>query len=169
MKRPVISENRRDLKVENRREYNPETIMDEEMRTSLFKAVAGESYAQKLKLRLVAVEPGRAIVEMVPGKDDANIFGMIHGGAIFSLMDEAFQVSCNSHGTVAMALSVNVTFHNPPETESRLRAESKEIHRSNKIGTYEIRVIDDDGVLIASCQAIASRKKEKLPFLEGIS
>jgi acyl-CoA thioesterase len=169
MRRSVISENRSDLGAENRRGYNRETIMDEEMRSSMFKAVAGEGYAQKLKLRLIAVEPGRAVVEMAPGKDDTNIFGMIHGGAIFSLMDEAFQVSCNSHGTVAMALSVNVTFHNPPETESRLRAESKEIHRSKKIGTYEIRVIDDDGMLIASCQAIASRKRDKLPFLEGIS
>ena len=140
--------------------------MDGEIQSAMFHAVSKEGYARKMGLTLVELEPGRAVVEMTPREEDTNIFGMIHGGAIFSLMDEAFQTSCNSHGTVAVALSVNIIYHNPPRVGGRLRAESKEIHRSKKTGTYEIRVIDDKGVLIASCEALAYRKKERLPFLE---
>jgi len=102
---------------------------------------------------------------MVPGTEDANLFGVVHGGAIFSLMDEAFQASCNSHGSVALALSVNVVYHNPARFGKRLVAVSREIHRTRKTGTYEIRVKDEEGVLIASAQALAYRKREPLPCL----
>ena len=85
--------------------------MDQETRSSIIKSVKAEGYAGKLGLKLIDFSDGYAIVEMVPTNDDVNIFGMVHGGAIFSLMDEAFQISCNSHGRVAVALNVNVVFH----------------------------------------------------------
>jgi acyl-CoA thioesterase len=91
---------------------------------------------------------------------------MVHGGAIFSLIDEAFELSCNAHGTVAVALSMSVTFHNPPDPGAVLRAESREIHRSRKTASYEIKVRDGKQLLIASCQALAYRKETPLPFLE---
>jgi acyl-CoA thioesterase len=127
--------------------------------------VEREPYAAKLGLRLLELEPGRAVVEMAPRNDVANILGMTHGGAIFSLIDEAFQVSCNAYGTVAVALSMTLTYHSPPGGDAVLRAESEEIHRSRKTGTYVIRVTDDRGTLIATCQALAYRKQQPLPFL----
>lgn len=139
--------------------------MGDKVLSSVFSRIADKGFAGKLGLKLIELTPGHAIVEMTPGKDDVNIFGAVHGGAIFSLIDEAFQMSCNSHGTVAVALSVNVVYHNPARREQKLRAESSEIHRSQKIATYEICVRDEKDVLIASCQAVAYRKKEQLPFL----
>ena len=128
--------------------------------------MAEERYAQKLGLALKELGPGHAVVEMTPREDTTNIFGMIHGGAIFSLIDEAFQVSCNSHGTVAVALRVTVTYHHPPDTKSALRAESKEVHRTRKTATYDIKVTDEKNTLIASCMALAYRKSAALPFLD---
>ena len=140
--------------------------MVDEIIESIERQVEKELFARKLGLRLIKAEPGYAMVEMEPQEELANIFGMTHGGAIFSLIDEAFEVSCNTHGTVAVALSVTVTYHRAPDQKSKLRAESNEIHRSAKTGTYEIKVMDEHDVLIASCTALCYRKKEKLPFLE---
>ncbi len=140
--------------------------MKDRIISSFFKRVENEAYARKLGMRLLDLSPGRAIVEMALRDDMTNIFGMTHGGAIFSLIDEAFQASCNAHGTVAVALNVAVTYHQPPEMKSILRAESKEIHRSKKTGTYDIKVTDEKNNLIASCKALAYRKKDKLPFLD---
>jgi acyl-CoA thioesterase len=134
---------------------------------ALFEQVEKERYAQKLKLRLIRCEPGYALVEMAHQEDMRNIFGMTHGCAIFSLIDEAFQISCNSHGTIAVALNMTITYHRPPGKGSTLRAESMEIHRTKKTATYDIKVKDENRLLIASCMALAYRKKEKLPFLEG--
>jgi acyl-CoA thioesterase len=133
---------------------------------SLRRQAAKEPYALKLGLRVIDLGPGRALIEMTPGEDMRNIFGMTHGGAIFSLIDEAFELSCNAHGTVALALSMTITYHNPPDPRKTLKAESREVHRSRKTGTYEIRVTDENDLLIATCQALAYRKKDALPFLE---
>jgi acyl-CoA thioesterase len=140
--------------------------MVDEAIQAIIKHVQKEPFAGKLGLRLLKVEPGYAMVEMEPQEDSRNIFGMTHGGAIFSLIDEAFEVSCNTHGTVAVALSMTVTYHRAADRKSKLRAESVEIHRSAKTGTYEIKVTDEHGILIASCTALCYRKKDKLPFLE---
>jgi acyl-CoA thioesterase len=132
---------------------------------ALVQEVEKESYAQKMNLKLRELKPGYAMVEMEPQPDILNIFGMTHGGAIFSLIDEAFQLSCNSHGQVAVALNVNVTYHKSPDISSRLKAISRETHLSKKTATYEIKVYDQGETLIASCMALAYRKKEKLPFI----
>jgi acyl-CoA thioesterase len=139
--------------------------MDKKVIGAIKQRVANEPYARKLGLRLLRLEPGYALVEMDLKSDMANIFDMTHGGATFSLIDEAFQISCNAHGTVAVALNMTVTYHRAPTKGGILRAESKEIYRSNKIATYEIKVTEGEDILIASCQALAYRKKEKLPFL----
>jgi len=139
--------------------------VDQEVADAIWKRVAQEPFARKLGLKLVKLEPGYALVEMTLQPDTANIFEMTHGGAIFSLIDEAFELSCNSHGTVAVALSMTVTYHRPPTQGAILRAESREIYRSRKTGTYDIKVTENEDVLIASCQALAYRKNEKLPFL----
>jgi acyl-CoA thioesterase len=126
-------------------------------------------FAAKLGMRVVSVEPGHAVMDMIPQKEDTNIFDTVHGGAIFSLMDEVFQLSCNSHGTVAVALSVNVVYHRPARPCVKLRAESREVHLTRKTATYEIRVTDEEDALIATCQALAFRKNDKLPFLDDDS
>jgi acyl-CoA thioesterase len=48
-----------------------------------------------------------------------------------------------------------------------LTAEAKEFSRTNKVANYDIKVKDDQGKLIASCQALAYRKGTPLPFLEN--
>jgi len=139
--------------------------MDKKVIEAIWQRVAKEPYARKMGLRLLRLEPGYALVEMDLKDDMANIFDVTHGGAIFSLIDEAFETSCNAHGTVAVALNMTITYHRPPTRGGVLRAESKEIYRSSKTATYDIRVTEGENILIATCQALAYRKKEKLPFL----
>ncbi len=132
----------------------------------LKRQVQKEPYAELLGITLVELAPGRAVVEMKLRPELSNLLNRVHGGAVFSLIDEAFELSSNSHGTIAVALSMAITYHNAPALEGVLRAESQEIHRSRKTSTYEIKVWDQKRVLIASCQALAYRKEAALPFLE---
>ncbi|MEE9121048.1 MAG: PaaI family thioesterase, partial [Syntrophobacteria bacterium] len=111
---------------------------------------------------------GYALVEMKCTKEMENIFQMTHGGAIFTLIDEAFEISCNSHGTVAVAQNVNITYHRAPSPNSTLRAEAKEVAKTRRTGSYYITVKDEQENLIASCQALAYRKGDKLPFMETV-
>jgi len=141
-------------------------INQEKLLAALERRVAGQALAKQLGLTLVAVEPGRAVVKLATGEHLTNILGGIHGTAIFALIDEAFQASCNAHGTVAVALNMNLTFHRAPGVGEELTAEAQELHRGRRTGTYQITVTDPKGRRIATCQALAYRTGERLPFLE---
>ena len=143
--------------------------MDEKIRQAIFREVEREPFAEKFRLKLVDLEAGYSVVEMVVTKDMENMLGMAHGGALFALIDEAFETASNSHGTVAVALSMTVNYIAPPVVGCKLTAEAREISRTRKTANYDIKVHDEHGHLIASCQALVYRKGIALPFLEGAS
>lgn len=124
-----------------------------------------EPYACRMGMKLVGLQPGRAVIEMAFGAGTANMLGGPHGGAIFSLIDAAFELSSNSHGTVALALNCNVSYLRASAIGDILRAESREVSLSRQIGTYFIEVRNAAGDLIATCDAMAYRKADPLPFL----
>ena len=132
--------------------------------SALYRKVESEPYAKKLKLRLIKVQEGYSLVEMTFSEDMKNIFGLAHGGAIFSLIDEAFEVAANSHGVVSLALNMNVSYVKAPSDGDILRAEAKEIVLSKRIGTYDIRVKNGLDELIATCQALVYRTNRRFPL-----
>lgn len=139
--------------------------MGEEVFEAIRKRVAEEPYAEKMGIKLLEVAEGYSLVEMGFADGMENIFGMAHGGAIFSLIDEAFEVAANSHGTVSVALSMSITYVSSPKKGEILRAEAREVSRSNRVATYTIQVNTAGGDLIAICQALVYRKRDPLPFL----
>ena len=117
-------------------------------------------------MELVALDLGYSVVEMT--YDPAtmnNIYDRAHGGAIYALIDEAFETSCQTHGSVAVALNVNVTYVSSPEAGVRLQAEAKEVSLTKKTAGYDIKVKDQKGQVIATCQALAFRTGKPIPFL----
>ena len=141
--------------------------MNKTIRKAIFKQVANEPFAQKFGLQLIDIREGYAKMEMVFTKDMENIFGMAHGGALFALIDEAFEVASNSHGTMAVALNMNINYLAAPAGGAKLTAEASEINKTNKTATYNIRVTDNQNKLLAICQALVYRMDKPLPFLEN--
>ena len=140
--------------------------MDEKVREAIFGQVKKEPFAQKFGLKLVDLDEGYSKVEMDFTRDMENIHGMAHGGALFALIDEAFETASNSHGTIAVALNMNITYLSSPARGTKLIAEAREFNRTQKTAVYDIKVFDDRNNLIASCQALVYRKGIPLPFLE---
>jgi acyl-CoA thioesterase len=147
-------------------EDSKEAPMEKKVFDALSKRVDREPYAQLLGLKLKKVDEGYSLVEMTLREEMENIMGSTHGGAIFSLIDEAFETASNSHGTIAVALNMNVTFTASPSPGAVLQAEAKEINLTPRTATYLINVTEGGDRLIATCQALVYRKKEMLPFLE---
>src|SRR3989339_536734 len=139
--------------------------MESKIREAIFRRVEHEPFAGKFGLTLMDLDDGYSKVSMVFTPDMENLFGMAHGGAIFALIDEAFETASNSHGTMAVALNMNITYLAPPSPGDFLTAEAKEINRTNRTANYYITVTNGEGRLLATCQALVYRKKDKLPFL----
>ena len=140
------------------------TKPDETFLAAFKERVAAQGISRHFGLELENLSPGQARVGMTCRPDMANILGMVHGTAVFALIDEAFQAACNAHGTVAVALNMNLTFHAAPQMGERLTAQTRELHLGRRTVTYFIEVTDPGGSLVASCQALAYRKDQPLPF-----
>jgi acyl-CoA thioesterase len=140
--------------------------MDEKVKEAIFKKVKKEPFAQKFGIKLLDLDEGYSKVEMKFTPDMENFLGLAHGGALFALIDEAFETASNSHGTVAVALNMNITYISPPPSECRLIAEAREFSRTQRTAAYDIKLFDDRNNLIASCEALVYRNGNPLPFLK---
>ncbi|MGQ9689632.1 MAG: PaaI family thioesterase [Desulfobaccales bacterium] len=123
-----------------------------------------QKIAQYLGIELEEVTPGFARAAMICREEMSNILGMVHGTALFALMDEVFQAAVNSHGTAAVALNLSLTFHQAPKFGERLTATGREVHTSRRLATCLIEVTGDGGARIASCQTLAYRKGTPIEF-----
>jgi len=140
------------------------SVEDKAMLAALREKVADQGISRFFSTELEEVGAGRARVAMTCKPEMANILGMVHGTALFALIDEAFQAAVNAHGTVAVALNMNLTFHAAPRLGERLTAITRELHAGRRTATYFIEVTDSRGGLVASCQALAYRKSQPLEF-----
>jgi len=136
------------------------------VREAIQQAVKREPFAQSLEMELVELEDGYSVVRMVydPDKMD-NIYSRAHGGAVFGLIDEAFETAGQTGGTIAVALNVNITYIASPQPGVVLEARARRVSQTKKTAVYEIKVTDRDDSLIATCQALAYRTGKPIPFL----
>ncbi len=140
--------------------------MDPKVKVAIETAVKKEPFAQALRMELMELAEGYSVVSMIfePEKMN-NIYARAHGGAIFALIDEAFETASQTEGTIAVALNVNVTYVSSPEPGLRLLAEARRVSQTRKTASYDIRVTDQNGQMISLCQALAFRTGKPIPFL----
>jgi acyl-CoA thioesterase len=140
--------------------------MDQKVRNAIISAVEREPFAKALKINLIKLELGYSVVEMEydPARMN-NIYERAHGGALFALIDEAFETASQTDGTIAVALNVNVTYVSSPQAGVKLRAEAKRVSQTKKTAGYDIKVSDQNETLIATCSALAYRTGKPIPFL----
>jgi acyl-CoA thioesterase len=116
-----------------------------------------DRFAAANGIKLVEVGEGRARTRMRVRPEHLNGARVVQGGAIFTLADLAFAAACNSHGTVALALDVSITFARAA-TKGTLTAEAREVALSRKVSVVNVEVRDGRGELVAAFRGTAYRK-----------
>ena len=129
---------------------------------SLKRFFKNDQFAERANIELLSVSPGQARAKMTLHPHHLNGYGTVQGGAIFTLADFAFAAASNSHGSIAVAVNVSITFMKAG-TAGTLWAEAKEVSKNFKLGSYTVEVKDDQGELVALFQGLAYRKSEKIP------
>lgn len=125
------------------------------------KFVQKDRYARHIGVEMLEYGKGAAKARMQLGDHHRNSAGMVHGGAIFSLADAVFSVASNSHGTLAVAINVSISFFKAA-SGGTLFAEAEEVSINPKLATYLITVTDDTGDKIALFQGTVYRKKNSI-------
>lgn len=125
------------------------------------KFVDADRFAKHLGVEILAFGKGTAKARMELKPHHLNSAGTVHGGAIFSLADSVFSVASNSHGTLAMAINVSISFFKAAKSGT-LYAEGREVSINPKLATYLIDIKDEAGNDIALFQGTVYRKKDTL-------
>lgn len=125
---------------------------------------AHDAFAKDIGVELLDVSQGYAKVKLDLAGKHRNSFSTIHGGVIFTLADVAFAIAANSHGTVAMAINVSISYLKAV-TQGTLYAEAKEVSLNPKLGTYVVDVTDAAGEHIATFHGMTYRKKDPIPTM----
>lgn len=120
-----------------------------------------DRFAKKNNIKLLEVGEGYAKTSMKINDDHLNAANVVHGGAIFTLADFAFAAASNSHGNVALAVNVDISFLSAA-TIGTLYAEAKEVSRNRKLASYRIDIKDESGKIIAIFQGMVYVKSQKL-------
>ncbi len=123
--------------------------------------VENDRFAKHLGIEMLESGNGKAKAKMEIKDHHLNSAGMLHGGAIFAIADAVFSAASNSHGTLAVAINVSISYFKAV-TSGILTAEADEMSINPKLATYLIPVTDDKGNRIALFQGTVYRKKDPI-------
>lgn len=91
-----------------------------------------------------------------------NGHNICHGGVIFTLADTAFAFACNSRNQNTVAQNNMITFIAPGQIGDVLTASAREVSLTGRSGIYDVRVVNQDGKLIAEMRGLSRAIKGQL-------
>ena len=141
------------------KEYRMKETPNDVLKTIFDKINSEDTFARLIRMKLIEVLPGYARSTLPITDETVNIYQMAHGGAIFSVADQACEAAGNSFGEPAVALQHNIHFLTPGKSGDLLEATAKVTNRSNRVGLIEFEVRNQDGLLLAIGQQLIYFKK----------
>ncbi len=110
---------------------------------------ADEPIADFLGMRLVELSPGFAKITMKLKPEHLNFNGMVFGGIVMSIADQAFAYGTNSVISPSIATQFNIHLISGASPGDELIAECRVVKSGRRIGVSEMTVTDQAGKLIA--------------------
>ncbi len=101
-------------------------------------------FAELCRLQVVSVGEGEAVVRM-PAEGMKNAMGNVHGGAIFTLADQAFALAANSYGDPQVALCSNINYIKAAKGD--LEARAVKVGETRNTSVYEVRVFEGETLI----------------------
>ncbi len=125
---------------------------------------ADDTASQALGMRIVAVGPGTATLEMTVRADMVNGHGIGHGGFTFTLADSAFAFACNSYNRRTVAQACEIRYLAPTRLGDVLTAVAVERSRDGRDGVYDVTVRCGDAVV---AEFVGHSKEIRGTFFDG--
>ena len=104
-------------------------------------------------MELEAVRQDWAVFRLDIRPESRNPFGMVHGGALYTLADNAAGVAVHTDGRSYVTQTSSLHFlHNQPE--GTVRAEGRVRHRGKTTCLAKVDITGTDGILLATGEFI---------------
>ena len=100
-------------------------------------------------IELESVDKDRAVFKLDIRPESCNPYGMVHGGAIYTLADNATGSAAHTDGRNYVTQSGTLHFLRN-QREGIIRAQARVRHRGRSTVLVAVDVVGDDGTLLAS-------------------
>ena len=110
---------------------------------------ASEPIASFFNTKLLELTPGYAKVSMKLKPEYLNFNGLIFGGIVVAVADQAFAYATNSLIQPSLASQFNIHFLAAPDVNDELIGECRVLRSGKRVGVSEMTVTNQDGKLIA--------------------
>lgn len=100
-------------------------------------------------IRLESVEPDRAVYALEIRPESRNPYGMVHGGALYTMADDAAGAAAHSDGRHYVTQSGNLHFLDN-RAHGIVRAAGMVRHRGRSTVLVDVDVTDEAGALLAT-------------------
>lgn len=130
--------------------------------TAVNKMFSNDKFSQWLGIEIWDIKPGSCVLKMFVRDEMLNGFNILHGGVTFSLADSALAFASNSHGRLSVVIDANMSFPKSAKTGDVLTATATELNLSNKLGTYDIKIHNQNDELIALFKGTVYRTSKNI-------
>ncbi len=110
---------------------------------------ANDRASQALGMRITAIAPGRATLQMPVRADMLNGLDICHGGLVTTLADSTFAFACNAYDEMTVASGFSVDLVAPARLGDVLTADAVEVSKAGRTGVYDITVTNQRGERVA--------------------
>ena len=121
-----------------------------------------DRFAANAGCQITEVNEHHAIAEMTVVEAHLNGGNVCQGGALFTLADLAIAALMNSQGQLTFGISNSIMFVASAHEGDTLRAEAIFVSNHHKIPSIEVRVTNQDDVLICHVTGMGYRKSQTI-------
>lgn len=100
-------------------------------------------------IEIESVEPDRAVFRLEIRPESKNPYGMVHGGAIYTLADNATGSAAHTDGRYYVTQTSSLHFLRN-QSEGTVRAEARVRHRGKSTCLVEVDITGTGGLLLAT-------------------
>jgi len=108
-----------------------------------------DAFSLWLGIERVQDGAGVSVLRMTVRDEMTNGFGIAHGGITYSLADSALAFASNGHGRMSVSVETSISHTVSVKAGDILTAEAREMSLSNKIGIYQIEVVNQKKETVA--------------------
>ena len=123
----------------------------EEMEKKHLKALrlGPNSYTDHNFMKMESIEPDRAVYSLEIRPESRNPFGLVHGGALYTLADDAAGGAAHSDGRHYVTQSGTLHFLDN-RAHGTIRAAGQVRHRGRSTVLVNVDITDESGALLAT-------------------
>lgn len=108
-----------------------------------------DAYSKWLGIEVLEIGEGISTLRMKVRKEMLNGFDVLHGGITYSLADSALAFASNAYGRKSMSIETSISHTLSCKEGDVLTTKTVERSLTNRIGVYDISVMNQDDKVVA--------------------